>query len=181
MRLRILALLLLAPLAVALADDNGKDPKAESGKEGSDKGEEKKKPVSFVVIVNEKNPVKKLSFAELRSYLRMRRQFWPNRKRCALYLPKRDSDAYAMLLKEVYKTSDKKLQKYWVRLLFAGDIPAKPSVVTSPKAAGSQVSKNEGALSIVPASEVPKDVRVLPIDGKKPGDAGYPLVAIPKG
>jgi hypothetical protein len=178
MRLRILALLLLAPLAVGFADDNGsKDPKSDKGKEDGEKdGEKKKKKVPFAVIVHEKNPVQKLSFAELRSYLRMRRQFWPNRKRCDLYLPKQDSDAYRMLLDTVYKTTDKKLQKYWVRLLFAGDIPAKPSVVTSPKAAGSQVKKNEGALSVVPADQVPKGVRVLPIDGKKPGDDGYALI-----
>jgi len=174
MRIRILALLLLAPLAVALAD--GKDKPPASEKPPAEGKDEAKKPQAFAVIVNEKNPVKKLSFSELRSFLRMRRQFWPNRKRCDLYLPKRESDAYEMLLKNVYKTSDKKLQKYWVRLLFSGDIPAKPSVVTSPKAAGAQVIKNEGALSIVPADEVPKGVQVLLIDGKKPGEEGYPLV-----
>ena len=171
MRYRIWALLLLAPVAVALADDKKPAP---------DK-DEKKKPatIELAVIVNEKNPVKKISSNELRSYLRMRRQFWPNRKRCDLFLPKRDSDTYKILLKKVYKTSDKKLQKYWVRLLFAGDIPAKPSVVTSPKAAGSQVRKSEGGLSIVPAASVPKGVRVLPIDGKKPGDKEYPLFGKP--
>jgi len=174
MRFRILVLFLLAPLAAALADGKDKEPK-DRGEEKN--GKQKPKVVAFAVIVHEKNPVKKLSFAELRSFLRMRRQFWPNRKRCDLYLPKRDSDAYGMLLDVVYKTSDKKLQKYWVRLLFAGDIPAKPSVVTSPKAAASIVKKNEGALSVVPADEVAKGVRVVPIDGKKPGDDGYVLVA----
>lgn len=170
MRYRIWALLLFAPIAAAFAD--GKDKKPEKEKK-------KKAVVELAVIVHEKNPVKKISFSELRSYLKMRRQFWPNRKRCDLYLPKRDSDSYKILLKKVYKTSDKKLQKYWVRLLFAGDIPAKPSVVTSPKAAGSQIKKNEGALSIVPANKVPKGVRVLPIDGKKPGDKGYTLKGTP--
>ena len=170
MRYRIWALLLFAPVAAAFAD--GKDKKPETDKK-------KKADVELAVIVNEKNPVKKISYSELRSYLKMRRQFWPNRKRCDLYLPKRDSVTYKILLKKVYKTSDKKLQKYWVRLLFAGDIPAKPSVVTSPKAAGTQVKKNEGGLSIVPAKQVPKGVRVLPIDGKKPGDKGYALVGKP--
>ncbi|MHC4938849.1 MAG: type 2 periplasmic-binding domain-containing protein [Planctomycetota bacterium] len=172
MRYRIWALLLFAPLAVALADDK---------KPEGDKKKPEKKPaeIALAVIVNEKNPVKKISFSELRSYMKMRRQFWPNRKRCDLYLPKRASDTYKILLKKVYKTTDKKLQKYWVRLLFAGDIPAKPSVVTSPKAAGTQVKKNEGALSVVPANQVPKGVRVLPIDGKKPGDKGYPLIGKP--
>jgi hypothetical protein len=39
--------------------------------------------------------------------------------------------------------------------------------------------KSEGAISIVSSKEVPKDVRMLLIDGKKPGEDGYPLVGIP--
>ena len=76
--------------------------------------------------------------------------------------------------------SHNRLQKFWVRRLFSGQIPAKPSFVPSPGAAGKQVLKSLGALSIVNAKYVPKGVRVLLIDGKKPGDAGYSLKGAPK-
>ena len=129
----------------------------------------------LVAIVNARNPVTKLSFSELRAYLKMRRQYWPTKKRVALYLPPPNSDAYRLLLKRVYKTSHKKLQKYWVRKLFTGDIPHKPSYASSFKAAGKLVLKSPVAISIVNATDVPRGVRVLLIDGKKPGDKGYPL------
>jgi len=169
MRYRIVLLLLLGSFATADVKDAGTA------------GTEPKKPakskddVALAVIVHPKNSLKKVSFSELRAYLKVRRQFWPNKKRCDLYLPPTNSPAYKLLLKKIYKTSHKRLQKYWTRKQFSGDIATKPSYVSSFRAAGKLVLKNQGALSIVPANRVPKGARVLLIDGKKPGDPGYAL------
>ena len=164
------ALLGWAPLALARADDVITiDEKKPAPKKAAGPSKD------LAVIVHPNNPIKKITFSELRSYLKMRRQFWPNKKRCDLYLPPHKSDAYKLLLSKVYKKSHKKLQKYWVQKLFSGDIPSKPSYVSSFKSAGTQVRKNLAALSVVPANMVPKGVRVLPIDGKMPGDKGYRL------
>jgi len=166
--MRCLACLLLVLASVA------------GGQEKKDKQEKPNKEITLAVIVHPKNPIKTVSFSELRAYLKVERQFWPNRKRCQVFLPSRKTDAYAILLKKVYRKSHNKLQKFWVRRLFSGQIPAKPSFVPSPTAAGKQVLKSQGALSIVDARKVPKGVRVLLIDGKKPGDAGYALKGAPK-
>jgi len=139
----------------------------------------KKAPLELAVIVHPKNPVTKLSFSELRIYLKVEREYWPNNKRCDVYLPQSTTDEYDVLLQKVYRMSNKKLQKYWVRRMFSGEISAKPSYVPSAKAAGEQVLKSEGAISVVSAKDVPKGVNVLLIDGKKPGEEGYPLVGIP--
>ena len=138
--------------------------------------QQERQEIALAVVVNIKNPVKKISFGQLRAYLKMTRQFWPTRKRCDLYLPPHTTDAYKILLATVYKTSHRKLQKYWVRKLFSGDIPAKPVYVPSAKAAAAVVRRNLGALTVLPADQIPKGVRVLPIDGKTPGDKGYRLV-----
>jgi len=138
-----------------------------------------KKPIELAVIVHPQNPVSKVSFAELRAYLRVEREFWPNRKRCDVYLPQSTTDEYDVLLQKVYKMSHRKLQKYWVRRLFSGEISAKPSYVPSAKAAGEQVAKSEGGLSVVLSKDVPEGAKVLLIDGKKPGEEGYPLVGVP--
>ena len=166
--MRLLASFLLF-LAFAGAED---PPRPEQGKEGEDK----KKPVAVAVIVHPKNPVTKITFSELRTYLKMDRQFWPNRKRCIIYLPPRKTVENEILLKKVYRMSHKKLQQYWVRKLFSGEIPAKPTYVPSAKAAISRVLLEEGAISVIPLDKVTKQVRVLLIDDKKPGEEGYPLV-----
>ena len=165
MRYRITILLLLAPWSFGFAEE---PPVAEAP--------QKSKDVVLAVIVNPKNPIKKLAFGQLRAYLKARKQFWPGRVRCDLYLPRHTTDAYKILLKKIYKMSHKRLQKYWVRKLFSGDMPAKPSTVPNTDAAGKIVRKYKGALTVVPADQVPKGVKVLPIDGKKPGDKDYPLV-----
>ncbi len=138
-----------------------------------------KEPLELAVIVHPKNPVTKVTLAELRAYLKIEREYWPDRKRCDVYLPQSTTDEYDVLLQKIYRMSHKKLQKYWVRRLFSGEISAKPSYVPSAKAAGEQVAKGEGAISVVAAKDVPKGVNVLLIDGKKPGEEGYPLVAVP--
>jgi len=168
----LLPALLFALLAPARAEDdaNDKDKAAEA----------KPKEIALAVIVHPKNPVTKISFGELRTFLKMERQFWPNRKRCEIYLPPQKTASYGILLDKVYKMSHKKLQKYWVRKLFSGEIPSKPLYAPNSDAAGKEVRKSEGALSIVPASEVPEGVRVLLIDGKEPGQEGYPLVGTPE-
>lgn len=162
MHLRALLLFACAALAAARAEDPPK-----------------KEPLELAVIVHPKNPVTKLSLAEVRMYLKIEREYWPNRKRCDVYLPQPSTDEYDVLLQKIYRMSHKKLQKYWVRRLFSGEISAKPSYVPSAKAAGEQVLKSEGAISVVAAKDVPKGVNVLLVDGKKPGEEGYPLVGIP--
>jgi hypothetical protein len=139
----------------------------------------RKPPLELAVIVHPKNPVAKVSLAELRAYLKVEREFWPDRKRCDVYLPQSTTDEYDVLLQKIYRMSHKKLQKYWVRRLFSGEISTKPSYVPSAKAAGAEVMKSEGGLSVVAAKDVPKDVKVLLVDGKKPGEEGYPLAGVP--
>jgi hypothetical protein len=167
-------LLLLVSLAAARAEDPAPTPPEDK----------KPKEIALAIIVHPKNPVTKASFGELRAYLKVEQQFWPNRKRCEIYLPQTKTPEYAILLEKVYRMSHEKLQKYWVRKLFSGEIPSKPAYVPSAKAAVSRVLQSEGALSIIGAHEVPKDaegkptVKVLLIEGKAPGEPGYPLVGL---
>ena len=172
--IRWVALLALAVSALGQADD-GIAPEPPPRKE--------RKPgdtIALAAILHRQNPGTELSMAELRSYFRMEKQFWPNKRRAVLYLRASDSLEYEILLDKVYKMSHEKLQKFWVRQLFSGEIPAKPSYVPSADAAGSRVHAGEGAVSVVLADEIPKGVRVLKIDGKKPTDEGYPLKGVVK-
>jgi hypothetical protein len=136
--------------------------------------------VALAVILHAKNPVVELSLAELRAYFRMEKQFWPNKRRAVLYLRPSESLEYEILLDKVYRMTHEKLQQFWVRQLFSGEIPAKPSYVPTAEAAGSRVRAGEGAVSVVLFDEVPRGVRVLKVDGKGPGEEGYPLTGVVK-
>ena len=137
------------------------------------------KEVYLAVIVHPKNPVTDLKLGELQSLFKLERQFWPNDTRVTLYLPPSQSVERKVLLQRVYRMDNPALQKYWLGKIFAGDIPAMPSVARSAKVAADVVKKTEGAVSVVLAGEVPPGVRVLLVDGKGPKDKDYALIARP--
>ncbi len=131
---------------------------------------------ALAVIVNPNNPVTDLSVSQLRAYLKMERQFWPNGRRCEIFLRPSDTLETRILLDKIYKLPKDALDKYWDGKLYRGDIPSKPIPVPSAAAAASRVRESEGGISIVLANEIPSGVRVLTIGHAKPGDPKYPLV-----
>ncbi|MGQ0614302.1 MAG: hypothetical protein ACT4PV_11245 [Planctomycetaceae bacterium] len=162
MRSLLLLPLLALAIGVARAEEGAAQPRA----------------VVLAVIVHPKNPVSDISFSELRAMLKLERQFWPNGRRAVLYLRPGETDESNVLLEKIYKMTHEQLQKYWVGKLFSGEIPAKPSYVPTAEAAGSRVSVQEGAISIVLAGAVPKEVKVLTIDKKKVDDKEYALTGV---
>ena len=136
-----------------------------------------KKPAELAVIVNLKNPTTELSLGALRSYFKLDRQYWPGRKPCKPFLRPNRSTETRILLEDVYRMTATELRRYWIGKRFRGEITSLPPIAPTAENAVAAVMKEEGAISVVLASEVPKEgVRVLRIDGKKPGEPGYPLV-----
>ena len=129
----------------------------------------------LAVIVHPKNPATNLDLDALRTYFKLERQFWPDKKRVKLFLRPSRSLEMQILEDVVYRMSSSELRKYWIGKVFRGEIPAKPAIVPTASAAGARVRDVPEAFTVVLANEVPEGVRVLTIDGKKPGDAGYPL------
>ena len=138
-------------------------------------GQKQDKEITLAVVVHAKNPIKTVSFAELRAYLKVERQFWPNKKRVELFLRPSRSLEMEILLSKIYRMSNDELRKYWVGKVFRGDITKRPAIVPNVAAARSRVLKVTGAMTVVLADEIPEGVRVLTIGGKKPSDPDYPL------
>jgi hypothetical protein len=161
---RILTAALLALVTASVG--TGPGPAMEAGTEARQ---------ALAIIVNPKNSVTNLSFNELRAYFKLEQQFWPDKQRIEVFLRPSSSTEMQILLDEVYKMTSAKLRKYWVGRVFRGEIPSKPSVVPTAKSARTRVLKVPTALTVVMLDEVPEGVRVITIDGKKPGDEGYRL------
>ena len=136
-------------------------------------------PEPLAVFVHPGNPLKDLSLADLRAIFTLERQFWPERRRIVLVLPRDESPEHALLLEKVYRMPPADLRKYWTGKLFAGEIPSVPSTARTAARAVAFVRATEGAISVAFANEVPQGLPILSIDGKKPGETYYPLVARP--
>ena len=129
----------------------------------------------IAIVVNPTNKISNLSLDELRDLWSLRQQFWPSGHRVVLFLPAGSSPQKAVLLRKLYEMSDADLRRYWTEQLFRGAIAAIPSTIPSTTRTELAVQQSAGGIAAVPAAEVPASVRVVSIDGKRPGEAGYAL------
>lgn len=128
------------------------------------------------VIVHEQVPVDELSLAELRKIFRGERLFWHKDLTITLLAPPRGSREREILLDKIYeRQSEAEYQTYWINRLFDKGARTAPKITGSPKMSARLVSEIPGAIALVPADRIPEGVKVLRIDGRSPGETGYPL------
>lgn len=134
--------------------------------------------VPIAVIVHQQVPLDDLSLPELRRVFRGERHSWSEDLTVTLLMPPRGSLERKVLLNEIYeRESEVQYQQYWINKLFTDGPSIAPKNTGSHEMSASLVRDIPGAIALVPAGKVPPGVKVLRIDGKRPGEAGYPLVA----
>src|SRR5262245_64105444 len=69
-------------------------------------------PEPLAVFVHPGNPLKDLSLADLRAIFTLEKQFWPERRRIVLVLPREESPEQALLLEKVYRMPPADLRTY---------------------------------------------------------------------
>lgn len=127
------------------------------------------------VVVSADVPVEDLSFSEVRKLFLGERQFWTPKLRVVLLMrapvaPERD-----VVLRSIYQMSEAQFRQYWISKVFRAEVSAGPKIVYSTEMTTELVSAIPGSVAFVDAGQVPKGLKVLKIDGKLPGDKGYPL------
>jgi ABC-type phosphate transport system substrate-binding protein len=129
----------------------------------------------IAVVVNADVPVDNLSRADLRRILLGDREFWPSGARVALLIRApiaRERDA---AVKDVCQMSEAQFRQHWIAKVFRADTAKGPRIVYSNEMAIEQAGRTPGAIAFVPAPVASRGVKVLKIDGKLPGQAGYGL------
>jgi hypothetical protein len=80
-----------------------------------------------------------------------------------------------IVLRTIYRMTEAQFRQYWIAKVFRAEAATGPKVVYSSEMATELVSAIPGAVTFVDAAQVPKDLKVIRIDGKLPGEKGYPL------
>jgi ABC-type phosphate transport system substrate-binding protein len=129
----------------------------------------------IAVVVNEKNSVTAVSMSDLRRILLGERKFWKGNSPVQLVLrdpgtPERDKVIGVSL-----KMNDAEFDKYWRTMVFRGEASAEPLAVPSNGMATEYVADTPGAITFVVGRNLRPDLKVLKVDGKYPGESGYPL------
>ena len=133
--------------------------------------------VPIAVIAHPQVPVDELSLAELRQVFLGQRPVWSSELMITLLMPPRGTPEREVLLHKIYQQrKETQYQQYWINKLFADGAPIAPKTTGSPAMSASLAREIPGAIALVPMDKIPEGVKVLRIDGKLPGESGYPLV-----
>jgi len=127
------------------------------------------------VVVRQDTPVNNLTFAEARKLLMGDRQYWSSNLRVVLLIHAPSARERQVVLKTMYGMSEAQFRQYWISKVFRLEATTGPKIVFSNEMAIELVGAIPGAVGFVDAASVPKDLKVLKIDGLLPGEKGYRL------
>ena len=132
-------------------------------------------PGDIAIVVRQDVPVDNVTFAELRKLLLGDRQFWSSNLRVTLLVRAPGAHEREVVLKTIYQMSEAQFRQYWIAKVFRAEAASGPRVVYSNEMAAELTSAVPGAVAFVEATQVPKGLKIVKINGKLPGDKEYPL------
>ena len=81
----------------------------------------------------------------------------------------------AVVAERVLRVRSSELKAFWLGKIYRGEITAPPRALASDAGVRQRVATTAGAIGYVDAVMVDGSIKVLRIDGKLPGEPGYPL------
>jgi len=127
------------------------------------------------IVVRPEVPVNDVTFADLRRIMLGDRQFWSSNLRVTLLIRSPGSHERDVALKTIYQMSEAQFRQYWIAKVFRAEAASPPRVVYSSEMAAELTMSLPGAVAFVDASQVPKGLKVLKINGALPGEKNYPV------
>lgn len=132
-------------------------------------------PGDVAIIVRPETPVDNLSMGDLRRVFLGDRQFWSSSLRVTLLVRAPGAHEREVVLNTVYQMSEAQYRQYWIAKVFRAEAAAAPRIVYSNEMAVELTNSLPGAMAFVDAAQVPKNLKVVKINGVLPGDNKYPL------
>src|ERR1700722_17186990 len=124
------------------------------------------------VVVNDHNSVTKMSKAELRKIFAGEERSWAAGVPIRVFVRAPGTHERGALLKLVGMTENE-YKQYWTAQVFRGEAQAEPAALPSNGMQREAVITYPGAVALVDFQDVKAGMKVLKIDGRKPGEAGY--------
>src|SRR5438552_19113351 len=131
--------------------------------------------VDVAVVVHPDTPISNLNLAEVRKVFLGDRQYWSTNIPVVLLIRAPLARARVVVLKIIYQMSESQFKQYWIAKIFRAESASAPKVVYSNDMANELVTAIPGAIAFIDARDVRPGAKVLRVDGRLPGEAGYPL------
>jgi len=127
------------------------------------------------VVVHPDIPVDNLTLGELRRLVLGDRGFWPASVRVTLLIRAPVAHERDVILRIVCQMTEAQFRQHWIAKVFRADTAVAPKIVYSSEMSVDMVTRIPGGITFVDASRVGKNLKVLKIDGRAPGEQGYVL------
>jgi ABC-type phosphate transport system substrate-binding protein len=126
----------------------------------------------LAVVVNTSNRTDQLTTDELRRIFLAQSFTYPTGEhaRVAMHGPSQATFAQKALAQRL-----ERVRSRWMAAVFAGETSSAPSELASPDDVRKFVQQHPDAIAFLPVADVDASVKVLRVDGRRPGDAAYPI------
>lgn len=132
-------------------------------------------PTVVAIVTHPRVQTDDVSFLELRKIFLGEKQYWGDGTRIVLLVRAPVATERDVVLSKIYRMDEAEFQQYWIAKVFRAEASAKPKIVYSSEMSRDLVTALPGAVAFLPADEVTPGMKVLRINGKLPGESGYPL------
>ena len=131
--------------------------------------------VDVAVVVHPDTPISNLSLSEVRKVFLGDRQYWSTNIPVVLMIRAPVARERDVVLKIIYQMSESQFKQYWIAKIFRAESATAPKVVYSNDMANQLVTAIPGAIAFIDSKDVKPGSKVLRVDGRLPGEPGYPL------
>jgi ABC-type phosphate transport system substrate-binding protein len=131
--------------------------------------------VDVAVVVHPDTPVSSLTLTEVRKVFLGERQYWNANVPVVLLIRAPVARERNVVLRTIYQMSESQFKQYWIAKIFRAEAASAPKVVYSNDMASELVGAIPGAIAFIDAHDVRPGTKVIRVDGRLPGEPGYPL------
>lgn len=132
-------------------------------------------PTAVAIVTHPSVRIDDVSFLELRKIFLGEKQYWGDGTRIVLLVRAPVARERDVVLSKIYRMDEAAFQQYWIAKVFRAEVSSKPKIVYSSEMSRELLTALPGAVAFMPAEDVGPGMKVLRINGKRPGEAGYPL------
>ena len=128
----------------------------------------------IAVVVNPRNSQSSIGKGELRKLLVGEKRYWPDGVPVKLFTRSTGTAEHDAMLKLI-GMSETEYKQYWRTRVYAGEAQSEPLSLPSNGMQREALPTFSGGIAMVDVVDVKPGMKVLKVDGKLPGEDGYPL------
>ena len=129
----------------------------------------------LAIVVNKNSSLSEIASVDLAKFFKAEKSKAPDGTKVVIVMQDAGRSEREAALRQIFKMSDGEYNKYFLQATFTGAVAAAPKALANSHSVVKFVSDTPGGLGYVKGDEADESVKVLKIDGKVPGETGYPL------